>query len=118
MKKAGTQAEKDQYMMGLNASISLGVAALAGEQDGGIPEDIADFFVRGEVTDNNNPIDFDLRRVIANDTENPTAFYYTDADGNKTDEKIDAKKLQGISESVYEIVREQAIANTPKPKGE
>ena len=118
MKRAGTQAEKDQYMMGLNASISLGVAGLAGEQDGGISESIADFFVRGEVTDNNNPIDFDLRRVIANDTKNPTVFYYTDADGNKTDESIDAKELQGISESVYEIVREQAIANTPKPKGE
>ena len=118
MKRAGTQAEKDQYMMGLNASISLGVAGLAGEQDGGISESIADFFVRGEVTDNNNPIDFDLRRVITNDTKNPTVFYYTDADGNKTDESIDAKELQGISESVYEIVREQAIANTPKPKGE
>jgi hypothetical protein len=118
MKRAVTQAEKDQYMMGLNASISLGVAGLAGEQDGGISESIADFFVRGEVTNNNNPIDFDLRRVIANDIKNPTEFYYTDADGNKTDELIDAKELQGISESVYEIVREQAIANTPKPKGE
>ncbi len=118
MKTARTEAEADQYMLGLNAAISLGMAGLAGEQDGGIAESIADFFVRGEVTDNNNPIDFDLRRVIANDTENPTEFYYTDADGNKTDEKIDAKELQNISESVYEIVREQAIANTPKPKGE
>ena len=115
---AGNPALEDQYMMGLNASISLAMAALAGEQDGGIVESVSDFFVRGEVTDNNNPIDFDLRRVVANDTKNPTKFYYTDADGNKTDEAIDAKELQGISESVYEIVREQAIANTPKPKGE
>ena len=115
---AGNPALEDQYMMGLNASISLAMAALAGEQDGGIVESVSDFFVRGEVTDNNNPIDFDLRRVVANDTKNPTKFYYIDADGNKTDEAIDAKELQGISESVYEIVREQAIANTPKPKGE
>jgi len=117
MKRAGTQAEKNQYMLGLNSAISLGIAGLAGEQDGGISESLADFFVRGEVTDNNNPIDFDLRRVRANDIKNPTMFYYVDADGNKTDQRIDAQELQGISESVYEIVREQAIANTPKPKG-
>ena len=118
MKRARTQEEKNQYMMGLNASISLGVAGLAGEQDGGISESIADFFVRGEVTDNNNPIDFDLRRVRANDTKNPTTFYYTDADGNKTDESIEGEDLRGISASVYEIVRKQAIANTPTPKGQ
>jgi len=113
----GNKVLEDQYMMGLNASISLGMAGLAGEQNGGILESVADFFVRGEVTDNNNPIDFDLRRVRANDTKNPTTFYYTDADGNKTDESIEGEDLRGISASVYEIVREQAIANTPTQKG-
>lgn len=101
----------DVYMDAINSSVSLVMAALAGEESGTLIENVYDFFARGEVEDSVSSLDFDLRRVTVDDPKNPKRVFYTDEDGNKLDESVSLQDVKDLSPQVYNVVYQQAIAN-------
>ena len=106
-----TAAEISNAVVGLKSVMSTTMAALAGDQTGGPWESILDLIGRDETTDVVDPFDFDASRIIVDDPENPTKIYYTDADGNYTDEDAGLQKLKDLAPSFYENVRAIGIAN-------
>lgn len=106
-----TRGEIKTAVVGLKSVMSTTMAALAGDQTGGPWESILDLIGRDETTDVVDPFDFDASRIIVDDPENPTKIYYTDADGNYTDEDAGLQKLKDLAPSFYENVRAIGIAN-------
>jgi hypothetical protein len=106
-----TATEISNAVIGLKSVMSTTMAALAGDQTGGPWESILDLIGRDETADVVDPFDFDASRIIVDDPENPTKIYYTDADGNYTDEDAGLQKLKDLAPSFYENVRAIGIAN-------
>jgi len=106
-----TAGEIKTAVVGLNSVMSTTMAALAGDQTGGAWETILDLIGRDETEDVVNPFDFDASRIIVDDPVNPSKIYYTDADGNYTDEDAGLQNLKDIAPSFYENVRAIGIAN-------
>jgi hypothetical protein len=106
-----TAAEISNAVIGLKSVMSTTMAALAGDQTGGPWESILDLIGRDETADVVDPFDFDASRIIVDDPENPTKIYYTDADGNYTDEDAGLQKLKDLAPSFYKNVRAIGIAN-------
>ena len=106
-----TPGEIKTAVVGLKSVMSTTMAALAGDQTGGAWETILDLIGRDETEDVVDPFDFDASRIIVDDPVNPSKIYYTDADGNYTDEDAGLQNLKDIAPSFYENVRAIGIAN-------
>lgn len=106
-----TPGEIKTAVVGLKSVMSTTMAALAGDESGGAWESILDLLGRDETEDVVDAFDFDASRIIVDDPDNPTKIYYTDADGNYTDEDAGLQKLKDLAPSFYENVRAIGIAN-------
>ena len=94
------------------------MAALAGDQTGGPWESIMDLIGRDETTDVVDPFDFDASRILVNDAgvdkdgrSKATKIYYTDADGNYTDEDAGLEKLKALAPAFYANLVAIGVAN-------
>jgi hypothetical protein len=120
-----TDEEIANAMPGMAATLSLTLAAMAGEESGGIRESVIDFISRDEVEDSTDPADFDVSRIRVDDTgvdENgkskATKIYYTDEDGNILDEEGGLQALKDLHPEMYRNALQIAIYNTRKANGE
>ena len=99
------KAVRDTAIGGVNDAVSKTVAALAGEESEGAftREALLDFMGRRETEDSIDPMDFDLSRVITNNTDpsKATKLYYTDEDGRILDEDAGLQALKDLSEDLY-----------------
>lgn len=108
---SATPAEEGYYQRGLNTALSLAVAGLAAEEEGGVFETLASFF-RADAIDRTTGSDFDLSRVrMETRGGKPTKFYYTGPNGETLDEGIDAVDLQRLDDTIYKIVVDAATKN-------
>jgi hypothetical protein len=113
-----TPGEIQTAVVGLKAVMSTTMAALAGDQTGGPWESIMDLIGRDETTDVVDPFDFDASRILVNDAgvdeegrSKATKIYYTDADGNYTDEDAGLEKLKALAPSFYANLVAIGVAN-------
>jgi hypothetical protein len=109
---------------GLSQGISLGVASLAAEEEGGFSETLKSFF-RSDAVDTASAGSFNLERVIISrwgeDSEGnpiPEQFSYTDGQGNVVDEGVDATLIQNLNGTVYDILTAAAKTNKKSAKAE
>jgi hypothetical protein len=119
-----TDEEITNAMPGMAATLSLTLAALAGEESGGIRESVIDFISRDEVEDSTDPADFDVSRIRVDDPgvdENgrskATKIYYTDEDGNILDQEGGLQALKDLHPEMYRNALQIAIYNTRKANG-
>ena len=126
-----TLEEIDNAMPGMNATLSLTIAAMAGEESGGrgitgrIRESVIDFISRDEVEDAVDPADFDASRLRVDDPgvdkngkSKATKIYYTDEDGNILDEEGGLQALKNLQPEMYANALSIGIYNTRKAMGE
>ena len=113
-----TPGEIQTAVVGLKAVMSTTMAALAGDQTGGPWESIMDLIGRDETTDVVDPFDFDASRILVNDAgvdkdgrSKATKIYYTDADGNYTDEDAGLEKLKALAPAFYANLVAIGVAN-------
>ena len=111
-------------MPGMGATLSLTLAAMAGEESGGIRESVIDFISRDEVEDSTDPADFDVSRIRVDDAgvdkngrSKATKIYYTDEDGNILDEEGGLQALKDLHPEMYRNALQIAIYNTRKANG-
>ena len=116
-----TDEEIANAMPGMSGTLSLTIAALAGEESGGIRESVIDFISRDEVEDSTDPADFDASRIRVDDTgvdangkSKATKIYYTDEDGNILDEEGGLQALKDLHPEMYRNALQIAIYNTRK----
>ena len=114
-----TDPEIANAMPGMGATLSLTIAAMAGEQSGGLRESVIDFMGRDEVGEGVDPADFDASRLRVDDfsrdedgKSNATKIYYTDEDGNILDEDAGLDALKSIAPGMFNNAMEIAIYNT------
>ena len=108
---SATPAEEGYYQRGLNTALSLAVAGLAAEEEGGVFETLVSFF-RADAIDRTTGSDFDLSRVrMETRGGKPTKFYYTGPNGETLDEGISAIDLQRLDDTIYKIVVDAATKN-------
>ena len=125
-----TDEEIANAMPGMAATLSLTVAAMAGEESGGrgisgrIRESVIDFISRDEVEDSTDPADFDASRIRVDDPgvdedgrSKATKIYYTDEDGNILDEEGGLQALKDLHPEMYRNALQIAIYNTRKANG-
>jgi hypothetical protein len=119
-----TDEEIANAMPGMAATLSLTLAAMAGEESGGIRESVIDFISRDEVEDSTDPADFDVSRIRVDDTgvdkngkSKATKIYYTDEDGNILDEEGGLQALKDLHPEMYRNALQIAIYNTRKANG-
>lgn len=119
-----TDEEIANAMPGMSATLSLTLAAMAGEEASGIRESVIDFISRDEVEDSTDPADFDVSRIRVDDAgvdENgrskATKIYYTDEDGNILDEEGGLQALKDLHPEMYRNALQIAIYNTRKANG-
>ena len=120
-----TDTEIANAMPGMGATLSLTVAAMAGEQSGGLRESVIDFMGRDEVGEGVDPADFDASRLRVDDfsldeegNSKATKIYYTDEDGNILDEDAGLDALKSIAPGMFNNAMEIAIYNTRTAKKE
>ena len=125
-----TDEEIANAMPGMGATLSLTLAAMAGEESGGrgiagrIRESVIDLISRGDVEDAVDPADFDASRLRVDDpgvdeTGKPkaTKIYYTDADGNYLNEDGGLQALKNLQPEMYANALSIGIYNTRKSNG-
>ena len=125
-----TDEEIANAMPGMGATLSLTLAAMAGEESGGrgiagrIRESVIDFISRGDVEDAVDPADFDASRLRVDDPgvdENgkskATKIYYTDEDGNYLNEDGGLQALKNLQPEMYANALSIGIYNTRKANG-
>lgn len=119
-----TAEEIANAMPGMSATLSLTIAAMAGEESGGrgitgsIRESVIDFMGRDEVEEAVDPADFDASRIRVDDPEKPTMLYYTDEDGNILDEEGGMQALKNLHPEMYANAMSIGIHNTRVAMGE
>ena len=114
-----TEVEIYNAMPGMQGVLSLTVAAMAGEESGGLRESIIDFISRDEVEDAVDPADFDASRLRVDDTgvdakgrSKATKLYYTDEDGSILDEDGGLQALKNLQPEMYRNALSIGIYNT------
>lgn len=119
-----TDEEIANAMPGMGATLSLTLAAMAGEESGGIRESVIDFISRDEVEDSTDPADFDVSRIRVDDAgvdkdgkSKATKIYYTDEDGIILDEEGGLQALKDLHPEMYRNALQIAIYNTRKANG-
>jgi len=125
-----TDEEIANAMPGMAATLSLTLAAMAGEESGGrgiggrIRESVIDFISRDEVEDSTDPADFDASRLRVDDPgvdetgkSKATKIYYTDEDGNILDEDGGLQALKDLHPGMYANALSIGIYNTRKANG-
>lgn len=119
-----TAEEIANAMPGMSATLSLTIAAMAGEESGGrgitgrIRESVIDFMGRDEVEEAVDPADFDASRIRVDDPDKPTKIYYTDEDGNILDEEGGMQALKNLHPEMYANAMSIGIYNTRVAMGE
>lgn len=110
--RAASPEEAQLFQAALNTGVSLTMAGYAAEEEGGFAESFYSFF-RPDSVDVATGTDFDLARVRLDGTPDaPEAFYYVDAGGGRTDERVIATDLQDLDDKVYAIVLDAAKKNS------
>lgn len=100
------------YYKAASGTISNMLAVLADEDEGGFVETFKDLFGRKEASESWLSSDFDLSRVRPQyENGKVVAYFYMDAQGSPTSERILADDLADVNSSIEEIVREAAIFN-------
>lgn len=110
--RSQTKAEGQAALSAMSPALSVTVAALAAEEEGGFVETLVSFF-RADAVDAFSSTDFDLARVrVEKKNGRPVRFYYTDERGAPLDEAVDAKALQDLNGQVYKLVLDAAEYNS------
>ena len=125
-----TDEEIANAMPGMTATLSLTLAALAGEESGGrgiggqIRESVIDLISRRDVEDAVDPADFDASRLRVDDPgvdkdgkPKATMIYYTDEDGNILNEDGGLQALKDLQPEMYRNALSIGIYNTRKATG-
>ncbi len=125
-----TDEEIANAMPGMSATLSLTIAAMAGEESGGrgitgrIRESVIDFISRDDVEDAVDPADFDASRLRVDDSgvdadgkSKATKIYYTDEDGNILNEDGGLQALKNLHPEMYANALSIGIYNTRKATG-
>jgi len=125
-----TDEEIANAMPGMGATLSLTIAAMAGEESGGrgitgrIRESVIDFISRDEVEEAVDPADFDASRLRVDDpgvdengVSKATQIYYTDQDGNILNEDGGLQALKNLQPEMYANALSIGIYNTRKANG-
>ena len=100
------------YYKAASGTISNMLAVMADEDEGGFVETFKDMFGRKEASESWLSSDFDLSRVRPQyENGKVVAYFYMDAQGSPTSERILADDLADVNSSIEEIVREAAIFN-------
>jgi len=125
-----TDEEIANAMPGMTGTLSLTLAAMAGEESGGrgiggrIRESVIDLISRRDVEDAVDPADFDASRLRVDDPgvdkdgkPKATMIYYTDADGNILNEDGGLQALKDLHPDMYANALSIGIYNTRKANG-
>jgi hypothetical protein len=125
-----TDEEIANAMPGMTATLSLTIAAMAGEESGGrgiggrIRESVIDLISRRDVEDAVDPADFDASRLRVDDPgvdkdgkPKATMIYYTDEDGNILNEDGGLQALKDLQPEMYANALSIGIYNTRKATG-
>ena len=109
--------EADKYNQAIDAGLSMVIAGLAAEEDGGFWETFASFS-RDDVNDDFSTGDFSLSRVrMKTDKDGrPEMFFYTDAQGAPLDEGVKASALQRLDSNAYNLIVQRVRRNQAKQK--
>ena len=109
--------EADKYNQAIDAGLSMVIAGLAAEEDGGFWETFASFS-RDDVNDDFSTGDFSLSRVrMKTDKDGrPEMFFYTDAQGAPLDEGVKASALQKLDSNAYNLIVQRVRRNQAKQK--
>lgn len=108
-----------QAYRGMNQGISLAIAGLASDEEGGLSETLVSFF-RRDVEDARDPGDFNLSNVIVSEWDRvdgelvPVQFSYVDNRGNVLDEGVNATLVQDLSQDLYDLVLGAANINNER----
>lgn len=108
-----------QAYRGMNQGISLAIAGLASDEEGGLSETLVSFF-RRDVEDARDPGDFNLSNVIVSEWDRvdgklvPVQFSYVDNRGNVLDEGVNATLVQDLSQDLYDTVLTAANINNER----
>ena len=113
--------EAAKYNQAIDAGLSMMIAGLAAEEEGGFFETLKDAFGRDDVENNFTTGDFSLSRVrmkTVDGTPNgkPEMFYYTDAQGAPLSEGVTAKALQELDSNAYNLIVKRVRRNQAKQR--
>lgn len=120
---AASASELQEVYGALNMGVSLSIASLAAEEEGGVQETLLSFF-RPDVEDEVDGGDFDLSRVsieyerVEREVDGrtvveeiPKRFLYKSAKGNQVDESVSASDLQKVSPAIFDTLMAAARRN-------
>jgi len=112
--------EAAKYNQAIDAGLSMMVAGLAAEEEGGFVETLKDMvpFGRDDVSESFTTGDFSLSRVRMKTDKNgrPEMFYYVDASGGILDEGVKASALRKLDSTAYNLIVQRVRRNQAKQK--
>lgn len=112
--------EAAKYNQAIDAGLSMMIAGLAAEEEGGFFETLKDMvpFGRGDVSESFTTGDFSLSRVRMKTDANgrPEMFFYVDASGGILDEGVKASALRKLDSTAYNLIVQRVRRNQAKQK--
>ena len=112
--------EADKYNQAIDAGLSMMIAGLAAEEEGGFVETLKDMvpFGRDDVSESFTTGDFSMSRVrMKTDKDGrPEMFYYVDASGGILDEGVKASALRKLDSTAYNLLVQRVRRNQAKQK--
>lgn len=112
--------EAAKYNQAIDAGLSMMIAGLAAEEEGGFVETLKDMvpFGRDDVSESFTTGDFSLSRVRmkTNKDGRPEMFYYVDASGGILDEGVKASALRKLDNTAYNLIVQRVRRNQAKQK--
>jgi hypothetical protein len=125
LRLATSDEEADAIMDGINQGASLALASYADDQGlsilgfDAIYESIANYF-RPDADDTASATDFAASRVevTKDDTGNPEYFYFLDANMERTDRAVSARKIQEVDPALYRFLLDAGRRNRQRMLGE
>ena len=109
--------EAAKYNQAIDAGLSMMIAGLAAEGEGGFVETLK-AFGREDVRESFTTGDFSLSRVrMKTDKDGrPEMFYYVDASGGILDEGVKASALRKLDSTAYNLIVQRVRRNQAKQK--
>ena len=112
--------EAAKYNQAIDAGLSMMIAGLAAEEEGGFVETLKDMvpFGRDDVSESFTTGDFSLSRVrMKTDKDGrPEMFFYVDASGGILDEGVKASALRKLDSTAYNLIVQRVRRNQAKQK--
>jgi hypothetical protein len=112
--------EAAKFNQAIDAGLSMMIAGLAAEEEGGFVETLKDMvpFGRDDVSESFTTGDFSLSRVrMRTDKDGrPEMFFYVDASGGILDEGVTASDLRKLDNTAYNLIVQRVRRNQAKQR--